>query len=146
MKAEDEVLAEACREAREKGVLPKPLRAKLLQRFGKRFENAWKALVEKAVKKYVFQPSGRIVWIVVGKERDYQVLPEVGYCTCDDYYFRVLDGEALLCYHLIAQRLAEALGSYELVEAEDEIYETLMAEWRYVRREWFEEEASTAEE
>lgn len=115
------------------------MRVKLLKRFGKRFENAWKALLEGAVKKYVFEPSGRIVWIVVGKERDYQLLPEVAYCTCDDYYFRVLDGEALLCYHLIAQRLAEALNRYEEFRESDELYDSLMAEWRYLKKEWFEE-------
>ncbi|RLI26129.1 MAG: hypothetical protein DRO52_03025 [Candidatus Hecatellales archaeon] len=142
MHGEDELLAKACLEAGREGKLPEGLRRLLAQRFGRRFENAWKAVVEGAVKKYVFQPSGRIVWIVVGKERDYQLLPEVGYCTCDDYYYRVLDGEALLCYHLIAQRLAESLNRYELVEAEDYLYERLMEEWRHLKKEWFEEEAS----
>lgn len=137
---EDELLAEACEQAGREGKLQNRYRALLAQKFGKRFENAWKALMEGAVKKYVFQPSKRVVWIVVGKERDYQLLPEVSFCTCDDYYYRVLDGEALLCYHLIAQRLAEALNRYELVEAEDGLYETFMAEWRYIKRERFQED------
>ena len=92
------------------------------------------------VKKYVFEPSGRIVWIVVGRERDYQVLPEVNYCTCEDYYFRVLDGEILLCYHLLAQKLAEALGKYEEIKESDSLYETLTAEWRFIKKEWYTEE------
>ena len=139
MKREDELLAEACREASERGSLSSRYMKLLAKRFGKRFENAWKAVVEGAVKKYVFQPSGRVIWIVVGKERDYQVLPEVDYCTCDDYYYRVLDGEALLCYHLIAQRLAKALNRYERVEAEENLYETFMSEWRYIRKKWFQQ-------
>jgi predicted nucleic acid-binding Zn finger protein len=82
------------------------------------------------VKRYVFEPSGRVVWVVVGRESEYQVLPESGYCDCSDFYFRVVDGEAGLCYHLMAQRLAEALVEYEEIREEDEFYEPLMEEWR----------------
>ena len=141
MKAEElEVLEKVYLEAREKGRLIGEHRLILAKKFGKRFENAWKAVVEGAVKKYVFEPSGRIVWIVVGRERDYQVLPEVNYCTCEDYYFRVLDGEILLCYHLLAQKLAEALGKYEEIKESDSLYETLTAEWRFIKKEWYTEE------
>jgi predicted nucleic acid-binding Zn finger protein len=82
------------------------------------------------VKKYVFGPSGRVVWVVVGRESEYQVLPESGYCDCSDFYFRVVDGEVGLCYHLMAQRLAEVLEEYEEIREEDEFYEPLMEEWR----------------
>src|SRR4030067_1204997 len=73
--------------------------------FGKRFENAWKAINEGRIKKYVFSPSHRVAWIVVGRERDYQILPIVNYCTFDRFYFMVIDGLTHLCYHLIARRL-----------------------------------------
>ncbi|MFP3985697.1 MAG: hypothetical protein ACLFU9_07030, partial [Candidatus Bathyarchaeia archaeon] len=82
------------------------------------------------VKKYVFKPSSRIVWIVVGKERDYLIMPTADFCTCNDFYFRVMDKQIHLCYHLIAQKLAETLESYELYEEEDELYEVLMKEWK----------------
>ena len=82
------------------------------------------------MKKYVFEPSGRVVWIIVGRESEYQVLPESGYCDCSDFYFRVVDGEAGLCYHLMAQRLADALEEYEETREGDEFYEPLMEEWR----------------
>jgi len=101
--------------------------------FGKRFERALKAVNETRVKKYIFRPSRGVVWIVVGRERDYQIIPTVNFCSCDDYYFRVLDGEVHLCYHLIAQRIAEALEKYETFEESDELYEPLMREWRRVR-------------
>jgi len=65
-----------------------------------------------------------------GRESEYQVLPESGYCDCSDFYFRVVNGEAGLCYHLMAQRLAEALEEYEEVREEDKFYEPLMEEWR----------------
>lgn len=103
---------------------------KLYETFGQRFTRAFEALKENRVKKYVFKPSGRTVWIVVGRERDYLIMPEVEFCTCDDFYFRVLDRKVHLCYHLIAQKLAKNLDWYELVEEHDELYDSLMIEWR----------------
>jgi hypothetical protein len=35
-----------------------------------------------------------------------------------------------LCYHLIAQKIANALGWYETIEERDELYDSLMAEWK----------------
>ena len=84
------------------------------------------------IKKYIFKPSGRIAWIVIGKEREYLVMPAADFCTCDDFYFRVMDREVHLCYHLIAQKLAEALMWYDLINERDELYTSLMEEWRKV--------------
>ncbi len=106
---------------------------------GERFDKAWRAVEEHRVKQYVFEPSHRTAWIVVGRESEYQVLPASGYCDCNDFYFRVVDGEAGLCYHLTAQRLAEALDAYDEVREDDEFYEGLMAEWRRLSREQAEE-------
>jgi predicted nucleic acid-binding Zn finger protein len=47
-------------------------------------------LKENRVKKYTFKPSGRVVWVVVGKERDYLIMPDAEFCSCDDFYFRVI--------------------------------------------------------
>lgn len=102
--------------------------------FGKKFQSALKGLEEGVVKKYIFEPSQRVVWIVVGKERDYQIIPEVDYCSCDDFYFKVLNGESTLCYHLIAQKLADCLGKYEIVNDSDELFDVLMKDWRFIRR------------
>jgi len=103
---------------------------KLSVAYGQRFTKAWKAVEGKLVKKYVFKPSKRVVWIVVGKGRDYLIMPAADFCTCDDFYFRVMDRQIHLCYHLIAQKLAETLESYDLYEEEDELYDVLMKEWR----------------
>ncbi|HEX68786.1 MAG TPA: hypothetical protein ENG10_00630 [Candidatus Bathyarchaeota archaeon] len=105
---------------------------RLYSLFGKRFLKAWKAVREGQVKKYVFNPSKRVVWIVVGKNRDYLIFPAAEFCTCDDFYFRVMDHEIHLCYHLIAQKLAEALGWFDQIDESDELYETLMNEWKNV--------------
>jgi predicted nucleic acid-binding Zn finger protein len=72
------------------------------------------------------------MWIVVGKSRDYLLLPAADFCSCNDFYFRVMDREVHLCYHLITQKLAEALGWYDTVEEEDKLYDPLMKEWKIV--------------
>ena len=98
--------------------------------FGYRFDRAWRLVQEKRVNRYTFRPSGRVVWVIVGQGGEYQIYPNAGYCGCDDFYFRVIDGETGLCYHLLGHKLAEALGNYDVVEEEDEAYQLLTGEWR----------------
>ncbi|MGC8896479.1 MAG: hypothetical protein ACP5LB_06935 [Candidatus Bathyarchaeia archaeon] len=128
--SEIDVINSICREAKKDGKLTGKNLTKLYEIFGQRFTRAFEALKEGRVKKYTFKPSGRTVWIVVGKERDYLIMPEAEFCSCDDFYFRVLDKEIHLCYHLIAQKLANILGWYESVEEHDELYDSLMNEWK----------------
>ena len=129
---EIKVLEKVCEEAKTKGEVTGNQLTQLSEAFGSRFTKAWETLKEERVKKYVFSPSGRIVWIVVGREREYQIMPAAGFCSCDDFYFRVMDREAPICYHLIAQKIADALEEYDLIEEEDRLYECLMEEWKKV--------------
>lgn len=105
----------------------------LIRDFGERGERAWELLRENRVKRYTFKPSGRTVWIVVGREGDHLIYPAVGYCGCDDFYFSVMEGKALVCQHLIAQRLAERLGWFDTVEESDELFDVLMNDWRFLK-------------
>ena len=107
--------------------------------FGKRFETALKAVEEGAVKKYIFKPGDIVIWIVVGKEKDYQILPSANYCSCDDFYYRIIDGVASLCYHIIAQKLAESLRKFETIVDSEDLYGVLMSEWRFVKKGNFQE-------
>ena len=129
---EIKVLEKVCEEAKTRGELTGNHLAQLSEAFGLRFTKAWETIKEKRVKKYVFSPSGRVVWIVVGREREYQIMPAAGFCSCDDFYFRVMDREANICYHLIAQKIAEALEEYDKIEEEDRLYDCLMEEWKKV--------------
>jgi len=129
-KSEIDILNDVCKKAKADGKLTGKNLTKLYEIFGQRFTRAFEALKENRVKKYVFKPSGKTVWIVVGRERDYLIMAEAEFCTCDDFYFRVLDRKVHLCYHLIAQKLAKNLDWYELVEEHDELYDSLMSEWR----------------
>ncbi len=129
---EIKVLEQVCKEAKTKGEVTGNHLTQLSEALGSRFTKAWDAIKEERVKKYVFSPSGRIVWIVVGREREYQIMPATAFCSCDDFYFRVMDREANICYHLIAQKIAEALERYDKIEEEDRLYECLMKEWKKV--------------
>jgi predicted nucleic acid-binding Zn finger protein len=100
---------------------------RLLRLFGDRFTKALQALDEGRVRKHVFSPSGRLVWTVVGEEREYQILPLATFCSCNDFYFRVLSHEAFLCYHLLAQKIAEALDRFVLLAGDDGDYSTLLS-------------------
>ena len=129
---EIKMLENICEEAKNKGRITDKHLTQLSEALGSRFTKAWETLKEERVKKYVFSPSGRIVWIVVGREREYLILSAAGFCSCDDFYFRVMDREAHLCYHLIAQKIADALELYDKVEGDDSLYDVLMKEWNKV--------------
>ena len=128
--SEIDALNAICKEAKREGKLSGKNLTALYELFGQRFTKALGALKENRVKKYVFKPSGRTVWIVIGRERDYLIMPEAEFCMCDDFYFRVLDKKIHLCYHLIAQKIARNLGWYETLEENDKLYESLMNEWK----------------
>ena len=128
--SETDTLNIVCKEAKKVGKLTGKNLTKLYEVFGQRFSKAFEALKESRVKKYVFKPSSRVVWIVVGNERDYLLMPEAEFCPCDDFYFRVLDKEVHLCYHLIAQKIANILKWHDVIEERDELYNSLMKEWK----------------
>jgi predicted nucleic acid-binding Zn finger protein len=128
--SEIEILNFVCKEAKSEERISGKNLTRLYEVFGQRFVKAFEALKDGRVKKYVFKPSGRTVWIVVGKERDYLIMSEAEFCTCDDFYFRVMDRQVHLCYHLIAQKLAKNLDWYEMIEEHDDLYDSLMNEWK----------------
>ncbi len=126
--SEVEMLENICKEVQVRGRITSAHRNKLSSIFGQRLEKALETLEEQRVKKYVFQPSGRIVWIVVGKGREYLVMPAAEYCTCYDFYFQFHQGH--LCYHIIAQKLAEATSQFDLIEDDDQLFDILIKEWK----------------
>jgi predicted nucleic acid-binding Zn finger protein len=129
-KNEIETLNTICREAKAAGKLSGENLTELYELFGQRFTKALDAVKEGRVKKYIFHPSERIVWIVVGRERDYLIMPEAEFCTCDDFYFRVLDKKVHMCYHLLTQKIAQNLDWFEVIQEHDDCYDFLMSEWK----------------
>lgn len=98
--------------------------------FGNRFPNAWRLVTENRIKKYVFKPSNRTLWIAIGQNAEYLIYSNAGYCSCSDFYFRILDNEKAYCYHVLAQMLAEALNFFDLIEEDDEAYDQLLTIWK----------------
>ena len=97
--------------------------------FEKRFPQALAIVEARKVTNYRFKPSGRTLWVVKGRKGEYQVMPDSMFCTCDDYYFRVMDNKKQLCYHLVAQQIAEALGQYGMLDFADSQYAEVTSKW-----------------
>ncbi len=127
---ENKLMQEAYDELESQHELSPQLRATLEKAFGERFTNGWELANAKKVWRYRFKPSGRVVWVVQGRRDEYQVIPDIPFCYCDDYYFRVMDKKRGLCYHIIAQHIAEALNKFEEISKKDSQYSNITARWR----------------
>ncbi len=105
----------------------------LVKEYGERFWRALRAVSERVVNKYTFTPSGQIVWIVAGKNREYLISLKDKYCTCDDFHVNVvLKKNSDVCYHILAKMLAEILNLYNTYSIEDENYPEMMEEWKQI--------------
>ncbi|MGB9880258.1 MAG: hypothetical protein ACPLRM_05805 [Anaerolineae bacterium] len=102
----------------------------VLESYEPKIVRAIEAVKNYAVKRYMFKPSLRTIWIVVGKEREYQVIPGL-FCQCDDFYINVvIKKKTRACYHMIAQAIAEERGIFENYELLDSDFIRLNKEWK----------------
>ena len=127
---ENELMDEAFAELKSRHVLSSELKDRLLRTFGDRLTNGLKLANSRRVRRYEFKPSRRVVWVVKGRTNEYQIIPDLPFCYCDDYYFRVMDRKRGLCYHIVAQRIAEALNQFQTVHKRDLQYSTITDRWR----------------
>jgi len=127
---ENELMEAAIAELKSRHELSADLKKTLQIAFGDRFANGWEVATSRKVRRYEFEPSGRILWVVQGRKGEYQVMPDIPFCYCDDYYFRVMDKKRGLCYHIIAQKIAETLNKFETVSKKDSQYSTITDRWR----------------
>src|SRR5208283_4227089 len=127
---ENSLIDEAFRELKTRRVLSEEFKAKLLKTLGDRYTNGLELVNSHRVKRFEFKPSRRVVWVVRGRTNEYQVIPDLPFCYCDDYYFRVMDRKRGLCYHIIAQRIAEALNQFHTVQKSDSQYSAITDHWR----------------
>jgi predicted nucleic acid-binding Zn finger protein len=123
------ILRQVRDDTRQTGSLGEDSKQRLLDAFQKRFNQAMELVDDEKVSKYVFSPSGRTIWVVAGKHGEYQVLPESMFCSCDDYFYRVMSGKKQVCYHIIAQQIAEALGKYRTTDLADSSYAQITSKW-----------------
>ena len=75
-------------------------------------EREERAVLSGSVKMLEFLPSTRRLWIVVGRDSEYWTDPELGFCSCKDYYFNTLSGKSP-CYHLKSVKKAQKDGGAE---------------------------------
>lgn len=79
-------------------------------------------LVDKRCVRRLTCPRGRVVYQVAGETKaSYTCLPGSNFCTCYSYLRQVLRRpEILMCKHVLASRLAEALEKCEDSSCTDE--------------------------
>jgi predicted nucleic acid-binding Zn finger protein len=70
------------------------------------------------VKLHLFKPSNRKIWTVVGKENEHWLDLELGYCSCEDYYYNTME-KGQECYHLKSVRIAKEQDKVEIIKFED---------------------------
>jgi len=100
------------------------------EKYGKRFIRALRVVEEGRVIKYFFEPSRTTKWVVRGQRREYLVIPQV-FCTCRSFYHSVvIEREICMCYHLLAQRIAELRDQYKLIHSTDAERRKMSAELR----------------
>jgi len=96
-------------------------------KYGPKLDRAIDTVLAGGVKETVFLPSGRKVITVVGRLGDEFLDPEKPYCSCSNFYFRVLGGREESCYHLLSYRIAAEAGKLDVVEFTDEEYGAYLA-------------------
>lgn len=87
------------------------------------FQKAIETVLLGSVKRHVFRPSGRIIYSVVGRGGDEFIDPMSNYCSCSDYFFRVLGGKQEYCYHLLSYKIALEGKRFDEIKFDDEEYE-----------------------
>jgi predicted nucleic acid-binding Zn finger protein len=79
------------------------------------------AVTSGSVKQVLFLPSRKKLWIVVGRDNEYWTDPDLGFCSCKDFYFTTLSGGDE-CYHLKSVRKAVEESRFTTVEFADSEY------------------------
>ena len=92
------------------------------QKHGAKLDRAIDAVLAGGVKEARFLPSGRKIVTVVGKAGDEFVDPDRPYCSCSNFFFRVVGGREEICYHLLSYKIASKTGRVDVVEFADEEY------------------------
>ena len=89
-------------------------------------ENLDAVVSGRGVKLHYFEPSKRKVWTVVGKDNEHWLDPEIGFCSCEDYFFNVLEkgGE---CYHLKSVKVAKQENKVEVIKFADSEFESFIS-------------------
>ncbi|MFX1409655.1 MAG: hypothetical protein ACFFA6_04845 [Promethearchaeota archaeon] len=111
--------------AKKKRVLDEELIEFLESIFPSRSANVIEVL-KRGITKNKYKPSNRIVWTAMGENQEHLIYPRM-FCSCQDFYKSVIiKKERLVCKHLIAQIISEALNNYQIKELEDNEFSDLI--------------------
>jgi len=94
---------------------------------GKKFEKAIETVLSGSVKRHIFSPSGRVIYTVVGRDNEEFIDPGRPFCSCNNFFFKVLSGEAELCYHLLSYGMASESKNLDTISFSDEEYAPLLS-------------------
>lgn len=84
--------------------------------------------LKRGITKYIFKPSNRIIWTTIGENDEYLIYPKI-YCSCIDFYNRVvIKRKKVVCKHLIAQTISDALNNFKEKKLDDRNYNTFIKE------------------
>ncbi|XP_064460356.1 zinc finger SWIM domain-containing protein 7-like [Ornithodoros turicata] len=116
-----QILSDLKREFREKKSISRTTFGELESVFHGQLQSALAIIDRRRVKK-VTCTKGRVVFQIVGATREvYTCLPTSNFCCCYSYLHQVIrKQEVPMCKHVLAARLAEALGIYDSVQCSDE--------------------------
>ena len=78
-----------------------------------------------SVKQMLFLPSDKKLWVVIGRDNEYWTDPELGFCSCKDFYFTTLSG-GQDCYHLKSVRKTIQQRGFTAIEFDDSDYTQLL--------------------
>jgi predicted nucleic acid-binding Zn finger protein len=134
--AEDDellILEEVCQKAKKEKKLYGSDILMLFQKFDVRLTKALELVRNAKVSLHVFKPSERKIWVVTGEHGEYLVLPYAKFCSCSDFYFQITkELKVRVCYHLIAQKIAQLLDAYQKEEHGDEEYSALLEKATFI--------------
>ena len=88
--------------------------------------NVESILSSNGVKLHLFEPSNRKIWTVVGKENEHWLDLDLGYCSCEDYYYNAME-KGKECYHLKAIHVAQEQNRVEVIHFSDYEFDVFMA-------------------
>jgi len=83
-------------------------------------DRAIEVVINGCVKQHVFIPSRKTLYTVVGRSGEEFIDPGRPYCSCKQFFFRVLGGKAETCYHLLSYEIAKEAELFDETTFRDE--------------------------
>jgi predicted nucleic acid-binding Zn finger protein len=74
-----------------------------------------------AVKLHIFEPSGRKLWTIVGKDNEHWTDLDLEFCSCKNYYYKTLSNLGT-CYHLKSVQEAKEKNEFVSITFDDSEY------------------------